>query len=273
MASLGNHGGARNTAGAHGAEAETARAWDSLGQAASCVREARTGPGCPASPRRLSGKRTDRFRIPCTRLSVSVKGVPFQHELGRTPRILVSCPAPCNDRPMAPDRPARVLPIFTLLVIAAVSSCGAEDAPAPSSTGITKTPSATPATRPASSTPTATLTATHAPTTAAPKPKPKPKPTDPAAACASRKGNPGEIYVWNSYGSDQPPDAMRLGAGYVWNFGDRTCITSTQFALTTNPGLPGFCTKVAKVSANPGYRVDDVPAPRLKHIIGQSGDC
>ena len=66
---------------------------------------------------------------------------------------------------------------------------------------------------------------------------------------------------------------MRLGAGYVWDFGERTCITSTEFALTTNPGLPGFCTKVAKVSANPGYRVDDVPAHRLERTIGQSGHC
>ena len=79
--------------------------------------------------------------------------------------------------------------------------------------------------------------------------------------------------MWNSYGSDQPPDAMRLGAGYVWDFGDGKCITSTEFALTTNPGLPGFCTKVAKVSTNPGYRVDERPAPRLKHVIGKSGDC
>jgi cytoskeletal protein RodZ len=170
---------------------------------------------------------------------------------------------------MAPVLPARVLPIFALLVVAAVSSCGTEDSSAPSSAGETRSPSVTPSTRTPSPTPTALPSTTQAPTTAAPKPKL----TDPAAACATRKGNAGEIYVWNSYGSDQPPDAMRLGAGYVWNFGDATCITSTEFALTTNPGLPGFCTKVAKVSTNPGYQVDDIPAPRLKDVIGQSGDC
>lgn len=92
-------------------------------------------------------------------------------------------------------------------------------------------------------------------------------------ACAHRKGNPGEIYVWNSYGSDQPPDAMRLGAGYVWDFGEKECITSTEFALRSNPRLPGFCTEVGKVSANPNYPVDARPARRLSKIIGQRGDC
>ena len=91
--------------------------------------------------------------------------------------------------------------------------------------------------------------------------------------CANRKGNPGEIYVWNSYGSDQPPDAMRLGAGYVWDFGEKECITSTEFALRTNPGLSGLCTEVGKVAVNPGYRVNARPTRRLAKILGQSGDC
>ncbi len=94
-----------------------------------------------------------------------------------------------------------------------------------------------------------------------------------AAQCVRRKGNPGEIYVWNSYGTDQPPDAMRLGGGYVWDFGDKQCITTTEFALSTVPPLDGFCTEVGKVSANPGYRVNARPAPRMPSIIGQAGDC
>jgi hypothetical protein len=95
----------------------------------------------------------------------------------------------------------------------------------------------------------------------------------PAAKCASRTGNAGEIYVWNSYGSDQPPDAMRLGGGHVWDFGDKKCLTTTEFALSTVPKLKGFCTEVGKVSANPGYRVNARPAPRIPNIIGQAGDC
>lgn len=94
-----------------------------------------------------------------------------------------------------------------------------------------------------------------------------------AVACQRRKGNPGEIYVWNSYGNDQSPDAIRLGAGYVWDFGDRICITSTQFALDSNPGLPGYCTEVGKVANNPGYRVNERPAARIPNILGQAGDC
>jgi hypothetical protein len=66
---------------------------------------------------------------------------------------------------------------------------------------------------------------------------------------------------------------MRLGAGYVWDFGDEECITSMEFALSTNPGLPGYCTEVGRVGANPGYRVDARPAPRIPNIIGAQGDC
>lgn len=99
------------------------------------------------------------------------------------------------------------------------------------------------------------------------------EPLPPAVKCQRRKGNPGEIVVWSSYGSDQPPDAMRLGAGYVWNFGDKKCTTPAQVALDTVPPLPGFCVEVGTVAANPGYRVNARPAARLKSIIGQSGDC
>lgn len=120
-----------------------------------------------------------------------------------------------------------------------------------------------------------------------PEPSEEPEPTEstdepsaspseeipPAAACVRRKGNSGEIYVWNSYGSDQPPDAMRLGAGFVWDFGEEECITSTEFALRGNPGIPGYCTEVGKVRANPGYRVNKRPADRLANVIGVAGDC
>ncbi|WP_162246850.1 PASTA domain-containing protein [Phycicoccus sp. Root101] len=94
-----------------------------------------------------------------------------------------------------------------------------------------------------------------------------------AVQCARRGGNAGEIYVWNSYGSDQPPDAMRLGGGYVWDHGRSTCLTSTEFALSTVPRLTGYCTEVGRVSANPRYVVDALPASRIPTIVGRAGDC
>lgn len=108
-----------------------------------------------------------------------------------------------------------------------------------------------------------------------PKASASPSPTiNPGAvACARRRGNPGEIYAWNSYGNDQPPDVTRLGEGFVWDFGDKKCITSTEFALKIVADLPGYCTEVAKVTSNPGYNEDARPAPRLNDIIGQRGDC
>lgn len=99
-------------------------------------------------------------------------------------------------------------------------------------------------------------------------------PLTPQAKCVRRSGNPGEIYVWSSYGNDQPPDAMRLGAGYVWDFGEKECVTTTEFALRTVPvSMSGYCSQVGKVADNPGYRVNARPAPRLSNVIGQRGDC
>lgn len=107
--------------------------------------------------------------------------------------------------------------------------------------------------------------------TAAPTETPETEEDADITACVRRKGNPGEIFVWYSYG--KKPDATRLGAGFVWDFGDKKCITSTEFALNSNPGLRGYCTEVGKVAANAGYPVDARPAPRIPNIIGAVGDC
>jgi len=66
---------------------------------------------------------------------------------------------------------------------------------------------------------------------------------------------------------------MRLGGGWVWNWGDNKCITSVQFAIDANPTMAGFCTQVALVSTNAGYDEDAVPAPRLKKVIALTGSC
>lgn len=66
---------------------------------------------------------------------------------------------------------------------------------------------------------------------------------------------------------------MRLGEGYVWDFGKKECITSTEFAVRMQPGVPGFCTEVGKVADNKGYDVKKRPALRLSKVIASSGSC
>lgn len=64
-----------------------------------------------------------------------------------------------------------------------------------------------------------------------------------------------------------------LGAGWVWDFGNKRCITNVEFALGSNPPLAGFCTQVAYVRDNPGWNPDQAPSPRLRKIIAEAGDC
>jgi len=59
----------------------------------------------------------------------------------------------------------------------------------------------------------------------------------------------------------------------VWDFGEERCITSTEFAVNSNPPLSGFCTQVAPVSVNPGYDPDVRPAPPLRGNTAAKGDC
>ncbi len=93
-----------------------------------------------------------------------------------------------------------------------------------------------------------------------------------AVACQSRPPAGEEIFV-RFITTDGPPTATRLGGGWVWDFGDKKCITPTVSAIKGNPPLPGFCTQVAYVSANPGYDPNEVPAPRLHKVIAAGGDC
>lgn len=73
--------------------------------------------------------------------------------------------------------------------------------------------------------------------------------------------------------TDDPTTVMRLGGGWVWDWGNKRCITSLRFAIQGNPTLPAHCTQVALVSTNPGYDEDSVPAPRLKKVIAATGSC
>lgn len=158
-----------------------------------------------------------------------------------------------------------------------LSACGESDeaqtAETPSASS--ESPATTPPTQSASASQSPSVTPTETPKPVEKKTKEPTKADEntPAVKCARRKGNPGEIFVWNSYGGDQPADAMRLGAGFVWSFGEKECITTTEFALRTVADLPGYCTEVGKVAANPGYRVNARPAERIPNIVGQRGDC
>ncbi len=39
------------------------------------------------------------------------------------------------------------------------------------------------------------------------------------------------------------------------------------------PAGPGYCSKIAWASDNPSYDVDARPAPTLKNVIDEVGDC
>jgi hypothetical protein len=81
-----------------------------------------------------------------------------------------------------------------------------------------------------------------------------------------------ELYV-RATDPDLPAYAMRLGGNWVWNFGDERCMTSVEAALAANPAGEGFCTQVGLVADNPGYDPDAIPAPPLREVLAQAGDC
>lgn len=141
----------------------------------------------------------------------------------------------------------------------------------PSSADATQTPTTTHGAVVVPTVPIPATTVRVPPTRAPVKAKPS-KPISPAAACGMRPPATGEILV-RSVTTDDPPTVLRLGGGWVWNWGDKKCITSVQFAIDANPTMAGFCAQVALVSANLGYDEDAVPAPRLKKVIASTGSC
>ena len=50
------------------------------------------------------------------------------------------------------------------------------------------------------------------------------------------------------------------------------CAPTLTTWRSTVPTGPGFCTKIAWASDNPGYPIDATPAPPLKHVLGQVGE-
>lgn len=72
------------------------------------------------------------------------------------------------------------------------------------------------------------------------------KPISSAVACEMRPPATGEILV-RSVTTDDPTTVIRLGGGWVWNWGDKKCITSVQFAIDANPSMAGFCPGCARL--------------------------
>jgi hypothetical protein len=153
-----------------------------------------------------------------------------------------------------------------------LSACGAAEPEAKSSGGGEKRAKPKPET---------TATTTPSPDLARESTTPTPTPTKvskkaelpPAVKCQRRPPKRSEIFSRSMYGDDQPPDAMLRGAGWVWDFGEKECITSVEFALRANPNLPGFCTEVGYVIDNRGYPVDRRPAPPIPNVVASTGDC
>ena len=125
----------------------------------------------------------------------------------------------------------------------------------------------------AAASPTATKAATSPPPSPRPSATKQPSGDPRISACSARKPKGGEIYVRYITNGDDPPNSVRLGAGYVWNFRDQKCVNTTQFALLSDPGLPGYCTQVGKVRDNPGYDENRIPSRPLKVLSGSAGDC
>ncbi|MGV7354155.1 hypothetical protein PJM47_26275 [Mycobacterium kansasii] len=52
-----------------------------------------------------------------------------------------------------------------------------------------------------------------------------------------------------------------------------TCKPTIEVWKEGEPKTPGFCAKIAWFSDNPDYDVDIRPAPPLKHVFDETGDC
>ena len=59
----------------------------------------------------------------------------------------------------------------------------------------------------------------------------------------------------------------------MWDAATQECVTSIEFVLRTNPEGAGYCTRVGLVSQNKGYDEENRPAPKLRRVAAQRGDC
>jgi hypothetical protein len=89
-------------------------------------------------------------------------------------------------------------------------------------------------------------------------------------ACDSRPDASGDMYV-RIIAPGVPPQAQELGGEWRWDSATGKCLTSVQLMIATAPMSSGDCTQVGYVADNPGYDVNAVSAPPLKHVVAQKG--
>jgi hypothetical protein len=90
------------------------------------------------------------------------------------------------------------------------------------------------------------------------------------AACGKRGFASGDIYIrFLSPGS--PWTAQELGGEWSWDVATSRCLTSVQFQIAAAPRIAGSCTQVGYTADNPGYPVNDSPAPPLSDVAAEAG--
>lgn len=89
-------------------------------------------------------------------------------------------------------------------------------------------------------------------------------------ACYARKPAYGDLVV-----RDSDPGAsvmaQEVGGAYAWDHVTGKCLDAVSWLAATAGQGPGECTTIAKASDNPGYDVNEVPAPPLKDVIESAG--
>jgi len=90
------------------------------------------------------------------------------------------------------------------------------------------------------------------------------------SACGQRPQASGNIYV-RTIAPGVLPAVQEIGGKWGWDSTANKCLTSVQYVIATAPQMTGVCTQVAYVADNPGYHMHASSAPRLKHVIAETG--
>jgi hypothetical protein len=97
-----------------------------------------------------------------------------------------------------------------------------------------------------------------------------PKPLTAAQACGERPSASGDIYVWTTT-PGVLPQVQVLNGKWGWDSTTSKCVTSVQFVMAHAPKAAGNCTQVGYVADNPGYHMHGASAPKLKHVVAETG--
>lgn len=89
-------------------------------------------------------------------------------------------------------------------------------------------------------------------------------------ACGQRPSTSGDIYV-RTIAPGVLPQAQELASKWGWDSTTSKCLTSVQYVIANAPQTSGACTQVAYVADNPGYHMHAASAPKLKHVIAETG--